>query len=179
MKKIHMKVSLLVVLFLPFLDALAIDDQSFEATLSGFQEVPAISTTGKGEFRAQLDEAGATLTYELEYSGLEGTATAAHVHLGQRGVNGGVSFFLCGGGGKPACPAQGTVTGTVTAADIVGPAAQGIDPGDGAEIIAAMRSEVTYANVHTNKHPGGEIRGQISELRTTVELPSGNEQSSE
>ncbi|WP_442497958.1 CHRD domain-containing protein [Methylobacter sp. sgz302048] len=172
MKKIYMKVFLIVVLFLPLLDTLATEQpnqNSFNTTLSGFQEVPAISTTGTGEFRAQLDEAGTALTYELEYSGLEGTATVAHVHFGQRGVNGGISFFLCGGGNKPPCPAQGTVTGTVTAADVVGPAEQGISPGDGAEIIAAMRNGVTYANVHTDEHPNGEIRGQISGPSTSSE----------
>jgi hypothetical protein len=166
MKKIYMKVSLIVVLFLPILDTPATelsDERSFEATLSGFEEVPANSTTGTGEFSAQLDDAETTLTYELEYSGLEGAATVAHVHLGQRDVNGGVSFFLCGGGGKPACPeTQGTVTGTVVAADVVGPAGQGIEPGEFIEIIAAMMDGVTYANVHTDKHPSGEIRGQVN-----------------
>jgi len=143
-------------------------EKSFNATLSGVQEVPANSTTGIGDFRARLDAEETTLTYELNYSGLEGTSTlAAHVHLGQRGVNGGVSFFLCGGGGKPACPAtQGTVTGTVTASDVIGPAGQGIAPGEFAEIVAAMRSGVTYANIHTDKHPGGEIRGQIKDPRS-------------
>lgn len=166
MKKIYMKVSLIVVLFLPILDTPATElsgERSFEATLGGFEEVPANSTTGTGEFSAQLDDAETALTYELEYSGLEGTTTVAHVHLGQRDVNGGVSFFLCGGGGKPACPEkQGTVTGTVVAADVVGPAGQGIEPGEFAEIIAAMISGVTYANVHSDKHPGGEIRGQVN-----------------
>jgi hypothetical protein len=166
-----MKASLAAVLFLLVLDPLAAGqpgEKSFKATLSGLQEVPANSTTGTGEFRARLDAAEVTLTYELEYSGLEGTSTtAAHVHLGQRAVNGGVSFFLCGGGGKPACPAaQGTVTGAVTAADVIGPVGQGIAAGEFAEIVVAMRDGVTYANVHTNKHPGGEIRGQIKDQRS-------------
>jgi len=144
------------------------NEKSFKATLSGLQEVPVNSTTGIGEFRAQLDSAGSTLTFELEYSGLEGATTLfAHVHLGQRGVNGGVSFFLCGGGGKPACPAtQASITGTVTAADVVGPSGQGIAPGEFAEIVSAMQSGTSYANVHTDKHPGGEIRGQIKDSRS-------------
>ena len=160
--------SLAAVVFLLVLGALATGqsgEKSFKATLTGLQEVPVNVTTGTGEFRAHLDAAETTLTYELTYSGLEGTSTvASHVHLGQRGVNGGVSFFLCGGGGKPACPTtQGTVTGTVTAADVIGPAGQGIAAGEFSEIISAMRSGATYANVHTNKHPGGEIRGQIKD----------------
>ena len=86
---------------------------------------------------------------------------AAHIHFGQRGVNGGVSAFLCGGSGTP-CPASGTVEGTITAANVVGPAAQGIAPGEFAELLRAMGLGVTYVNVHTTPtYPGGEIRGQI------------------
>ncbi|HUG53845.1 MAG TPA: CHRD domain-containing protein [Vicinamibacteria bacterium] len=89
-------------------------------------------------------------------------ALQAHVHLGQKGVNGGVSFFLCGGPTTDPCtPFSGTFPGTVTATDVIGPTGQGIAPGELAEVIRGMRAGVTYANVHTNKHPGGEIRGQI------------------
>jgi len=171
MRETWLKVSVAAAFFLIVMAPLATGqsgEKTFKATLTGLQEIPANSTTGTGEFRAVVDADDTTLTYELEYSGLEGTTTtAAHVHLGQRGVNGGVSFFLCGGGGKPACPAtQGTVTGTVTAADVIGPAGQGIAAGEFAEIIAAMRAGASYANVHTDKHSGGEIRGQIKDPRS-------------
>jgi hypothetical protein len=33
------------------------------------------------------------------------------------------------------------------------------------EALAALRGGVAYANVHTTKHPGGEIRGQINTPR--------------
>ena len=65
-----------------------------------------------------------------------------------------------GGGGKPACPANGTVTGTVTAADVIGPG-RGIDPGEFGELIRAMRNGATYANVHSPTYQPGEIRGNI------------------
>ena len=88
----------------------------------------------------------------------------AHVHLGRPGITGGVSFFLCGGGGQPACPTgtSGTVTGTVTAANVLGPAGQGIAAGEFNKVIQAMRAGATYANIHTTLFPGGEIRGHIS-----------------
>jgi hypothetical protein len=136
--------------------------KNFSTKLTGFQEVPAISTGASGSFDAKLD--GDELTYELSYSGIEGgTAVAAHIHLGQRGVNGGVIAFLCGGGDKPACPATaGTVTGVIDPADVIGPAGQGIAPGEFDELINAMRAGVTYANVHSDPMwLGGEIRGQI------------------
>jgi hypothetical protein len=135
----------------------------FKAELQGFSEVPAVSSTGRGEFSARISGDETAIDWELSYEGLEGiTTTAAHVHFGQRSVNGGVSFFLCSGPGQPACtPTSGSFSGTATAADIVGPAAQGIAPGELAELIRAMRAGKTYANVHTDKHPGGEIRGDI------------------
>jgi len=133
-----------------------------KASLGGFQESPAISTTGEGEFQAKLNEDGNMLSYELSYSNLTGgTAAAAHIHLGQRGVNGGVMAFLCGGGNKPACPVSGTVTGTIVASDITGPASQGIAAGEFAEALRAIRSGNTYVNVHNATFPGGEIRGQV------------------
>jgi hypothetical protein len=49
----------------------------------------------------------------------------------------------------------------VTAADVIGPNGQGIAPGEFAEVLAAMREGVTYANVHSTRNPPGEIRGQI------------------
>ena len=131
--------------------------------LSGFLEVPvSISTAGHGEFRATINESETVISYELEYADLEGgTVLFAHVHIGQRATAGGVMFFLCGGGGKPACPSSGKVTGTVVAADIIGPAGQGISAGQLAEAIRAMRAGAAYANVHTATYPTGEIRGQI------------------
>jgi hypothetical protein len=133
------------------------------AKLSGFLEVPvSISTAGNGEFRAKVNESETMITYELEYEDLEGgTVLFAHVHIGQRATAGGVMFFLCGGGGKPACPSSGKVTGTVVAADVIGPAAQGVSPGQFAEAIRTMRTGAAYANVHTTTYPSGEIRGQI------------------
>jgi CHRD domain len=140
------------------------------AILEGFEEVPAISTTGRGSFDAKVDPDAGTIEWELTYSDLEGIApavpggvvTAAHIHVGQRGVNGGVSAFFCGGGGKPACPTSGTLTGVITAADVLGPAVQGVEAGSFAELVHAIRAGKTYVNVHTTRWPGGEIRSQVS-----------------
>ena len=127
--------------------------------MSSYQEVPSVSTGGTGRFEAKIK--GSTIQYKLTYSGLSSAASAAHVHFGQVGVNGGIAAFLCGGGGKPACPASGTISGTIVGSDVIGPTSQGIAPGEIAELIAAMRAGVTYANVHTANFPAGELRGQI------------------
>jgi hypothetical protein len=143
-------------------DADGQNGKSFKARLSGYSEVPAISTTGQGRLRLTLDEAGTSLAFELEYSELKGaTVSAAHIHLGAPRTNGGPVAFLCGGGGKPACPASGPVAGSIIAGDIVANAAQGVDAGDFAAFSEALRAGVTYANVHTDRFPNGEIRGNI------------------
>jgi hypothetical protein len=139
--------------------------KKFHAELQGLAEVPALSTTGFGTFDAELVDDD-TLHYVFRYSDLEGgNSLFAHVHFGTRYVNGGVSFFLCGGSTKPApCPnGSGVVEGDVKAIDVIGPNGQGIEPGSFAEIIRGMRLGEAYANIHTTRWPGGEIRGQIND----------------
>jgi hypothetical protein len=137
------------------------------AELIGYQEVPALSTTARGHFRAWLDTQANTITWKLSYDALEGAVTQSHVHFGQLSVNGGVSFFLCsnlgnGPAGTQACPeGPAELTGVITPELVVGPSGTGIEAGAMAEIIAAIRNGTAYANVHSSKWPGGEIRGQL------------------
>jgi hypothetical protein len=101
-------------------------------------EVPSISSGAHGRFKATTDRENQTNSYELSYEGLEDTALQAHIHIGQRHTNGGVGVFLCGNPPNvppatfpqpPACPlSPATITGTLTAANVVGPAAQGVAP---------------------------------------------------
>lgn len=156
----------LAALCLPFGMASA-ENKQFHAHLSGSSEVPAVSTTAGGTFRARISADGAAIHYELSYDALEGDVSQAHIHVGQSDVNGGVAIFLCsnlGNGpvGTQPCPAPpATISGIATAADVVGPAAQGVAPGEFAEVVAALRAGNAYANVHSSKFPGGEIRAQV------------------
>lgn len=143
-------------------------DERFLASLSGYDEVPSNSTPAMGELRGKIAVDETAMTYELSYSGLRAPVRFAHIHLAQPGVNGGIIVFLCQTAGfpdptglAPTCPQEGTVTGTLTAANVIGPTAQGIAAGEFAALIAALRAGATYANVHSNLFPGGEIRGQI------------------
>jgi hypothetical protein len=137
------------------------------ADLEGFQEVPAISTVASGRFRAVIDTKANTITWKLNYDGLEGAVQQSHVHFGQLSVNGGVSFFLCsnlanGPVGTQLCPeGPAELTGVITPDLVVGPAGTGIEAGAMAEIVAAIKNGTAYANVHSVKWPGGEIRGQL------------------
>jgi hypothetical protein len=139
--------------------------------LTGYQEAAAvgsIASPATGTFEVSIDDSAQTLTYTLTYSGLTAPATQAHIHFGNRVQNGGVAVFLCGGGPHPVtCPAgtttEAVVSGTLSAADVIGPTGQGIAAGDFADLVDALRAGVAYANVHDGTYPSGEIRGQIND----------------
>jgi CHRD domain-containing protein len=137
------------------------DNGKGKARLDSYQETPlTLSTPASGSFRIRMASGG--LQYKLRYEGFTTPVLFAHIHLGARGLTGGVIAFLCGGGSKPACPqGSGTVEGTIAVADVIGPANQGIAPGEMTEVIKALRRGAVYANVHSQQFPGGEIRGQI------------------
>ena len=174
MKKLTRSLGVVAVLFAMVLGlaipAMAADN--FGARLRGWEEPPPVSTLGQGFFFASLNEPESTLTYSLVYFGLQGTPTQAHIHIGQPGVNGGIVLFLCtnlaapaGVPVPPACPnapGQNFVTGTLTAANVITQTAQGIASGEFSEVIDAMRALASYANIHSDQFPGGEIRGQIT-----------------
>jgi len=170
-KKFVFAAILLALFSIPIM--VAADIFIIQTELSGLEEVPPISTGGGGQFEASLNTETLTLDYQLTYNDLSGPPDAAHIHFGQPGVNGGVIAFLCGGGTAPACPPAGTVSGSITADDIVGPEAQGIAPGEFLDAIRAALRNAAYVNVHTPNYPEGEIRGQIaSDLDTTTQPPA-------
>jgi hypothetical protein len=138
---------------------------AFTASLVGGYETPSIHTAGQGTFSLMMSGNG-TISYSLSYWNLSSTATQAHIHFGQPATAGGVAVWLCGGGGKPACPAGNgstpvTVTGTFGAGDVQAIAAQGLAAGDLTGLLQEMAAGFTYANVHTTTWPMGEIRGQL------------------
>jgi len=134
--------------------------ERFSASLAGGNEVPPINSAGTGAFEMTIRD---TITFSLTFSGLSSPLTVSHLHFAPTKVAGGVMIFLCGGGNQPACPAatSGTINGTITAANVTGPGGQGITPGDLDSALAAVRSDLSYANMHTTMFPGGEIRGNV------------------
>lgn len=142
--------------------------------MNGYLEPPSVSTVARGDFEARINDRNDTITWKLSYRRLEGPVQQAHIHFGQKSVNGGISVFLCSnlGNGPPgtqACPpSPATIRGVIDRDDVSPniPATQqargqGIDTGEFEELVAAIRAGVTYANVHSEKFPSGEIRGQI------------------
>lgn len=106
-------------------------------SLSGAEEVPPVKTSGSGSGSFRLAEDGA-LTGSVTTKDVPGTA--AHVHLGARGRNGPVIVPLEKKGDTYSVP-EGRKLGSAQ--------------------IKAFKAGELYVNVHTRKHRGGEVRGQI------------------
>lgn len=123
--------------------------EAFDATLDGASEVPAVSTSATGYGWVAISSDGTTITYYVEYSGLSGAVTAAHIHVAAPGSSGPIIFPLTAG--------PSPMSGTLTAADFT--------PAGGvttfAAALAAIRNGQTYFNLHTAANPGGEIRGNL------------------
>lgn len=158
-------------------------EEFFHANFSGFQELGGLPTVanpgaetgailseGTATLQLQLDNKMQTLTFTLKFSGLSSTVTQAHIHFGQQHVPGGVIVFFCATPPTPA-PAgtqscgggrSGTITGTLRAGDVIGPAGQGIAAGNFDGLEDALNNNTAYANIHTTNFPQGEIRGQIT-----------------
>jgi CHRD domain len=151
------------------------DKSGINAKMTGYEELPTLSTSANGTFTASLNRAGDAISYTETYTGpfdanaAGGNVLQSHIHFGARAFSGQVSAFLCsnlgnGPAGTPTCPSpSGTVTGVITAAQVIGPAGQGISAGQFDELVAAIRAGYAYVNVHTSTFPAGEIRGQISD----------------
>jgi CHRD domain len=159
--------TLLVLLSLLMLSALLAQNVRGTATahLRSYEEVPALSTPGGGDFVATINASGTEINYQLRYSNLQGKVTQSHLHFGQTAVSGAIMIFLCsnlgnGPAGTQACPQEGTISGVIHAADVTGNT-QGIAPGELFEIVQGIRGGVVYANVHSDLFPAGEIRGQL------------------
>ncbi len=136
--------------------------RELRARLSGFQEVPTLVSAASGEFQGTISEDETSLSFKLSYEGFDTDVVVAHIHLGARATNGGVTINLCGTPDRSPCPARaGTVEGTITAANVLPLPMQDLAKGDLASVIKAIRAGATYANVHSRKRGGGEIRGQI------------------
>lgn len=142
---------------------------ALDATLSPLKEVPAIQSSGRGEFNGAINETGTEVSWDLTYTAMDGNVTQAHIHFAQTSVNGAIVIYLCSNltspappAGTPPCPTDdGHLTGSFTVDDMLPVSSQGINAGEFFGFLRSIRTGNTYANVHTDKFPGGEIRGQL------------------
>ncbi|MGB9106927.1 MAG: CHRD domain-containing protein [Terriglobales bacterium] len=151
-------------------------EQTVRTHLVGYNETPStINSAASGEFKAKISDDGAAIQYELTFRDLSSSVLQSHIHFGRPAITGGIVLFLCTNLTPPvgpptpqACPTTNpaTITGTLTAADVIPLAATGqaIDSGAAgfAEMLKAIREGAAYVNVHTTNHPSGEIRGRLA-----------------
>jgi hypothetical protein len=137
-------------------------DTEFEATLSGAEEVPAVSTTATGSATISIEEA--EIAYQVDVQNIT-NVVVSHIHVAPEGQIGPVRMDLCG---TPTVPACTEGTGTLVSGS------NGITMGITFDsLVAAIRAGNAYVNVHTSDgdetpdegpgdFPGGEIRGQLT-----------------
>ncbi len=155
-------------------DPAAAQSGTLAAELTGYEEVPAISSRASGTFIGTLSSDETSIDYTISWNQkLAGDVTQAHLHFAQPGVNGGIVVFLCtnlGNGpvGTQACPVgAGEVSGSFDATEMSGGASsQGIDTGQFGKLVRALKAGALYANVHTTSFASGEIRGQVAFTKT-------------
>jgi CHRD domain len=150
--------------------AVATCGRDIRERLTGYEEDPqTISSPASGEFKASVNRFSKEIEWRLSYRGFPTNVLQAHIHFGGRHQSGGISVFLCtnlgnGPAGTQACPVtEGTIRGTIRPADVIGPTGQGIGASEFDEFVDAVRAGVTYANVHSQQYPGGELRAQLSD----------------
>ena len=124
---------------------------SFQAILSGANEVPPADPDGSGT--ALVTITGTTVTYSITVNAIA-APTAQHIHTGVAGVNGPVLVALPGvwtGSGDGPWVLNGATTTTA---------------GTAASIIANPAG--FYVNVHNATFPGGAVRGQLAAFNAGV-----------
>ena len=110
------------------------------ADLTGSSETPPNTASGAGKLVGTYDAATKKLTWDVTYSGLTGPATKAHFHApAPAGKAAGVEIPIDGTVGSP-------IKGEKTLSD-----------GEASNLTNGL----TYFNVHTDKNPKGELRGQV------------------
>lgn len=137
--------------------------RNFRTHLNGRNQVPRVDTDAQGQAIFQLNKAGDELSYKLIVANID-DVLMAHIHIAPPSENGPVAVWLYPEDGPPPELIDGRFSGvlaeaTITDNDVVAPSGLGIDDLD--DLVGAIRAGNTYVNVHTDEHPGGEIRGQI------------------
>ncbi len=126
---------------------------SFQATLTGTQEVPSTVSLGSGNVSAFYDSDNGQFSLGGAFGGLSAEATSAHVHAAPADANGPVILSLT-------ILPDGSTSGA-----LIGFFASPLTPAQ----VTGLFAEDWYVNIHTANFPGGEIRGQL--LPTAVPEP--------
>jgi hypothetical protein len=148
--------ALVLMAMLPALGTGAEKTHTYKAGLTGHAVVPKVTTTAKGMATFETAMGGKELKYKLTVDGID-NVTAAHIHIAKKGKNGPPVAGLFAGPKKEGKFSGTLGEGTITDKDLVGPMAGKTIK----DLVKALHSGELYVNVHTDKYPDGELRGQI------------------
>ena len=127
--------------------------------MSGVNETPAVSTQATGKTVFTVDNDAKEINFILSVENID-NPTMAHIHLGKAGEKGNVivNLFPMGNDQAKSGNFSGVLSrGTIREGDLTGP----LSGKSFQDLIAEMKNNNTYVNVHTGSHPDGEIRSQI------------------
>lgn len=130
--------------------------EMYRSVMTGAEEVPAVSTLASGSASIHMSSDGGALVYAITVSGIS-DVTDAHIHVGARGEVGAPVVDLFDGTRSGEYNGL-LVQGTIEPGDLVG-SLSGMTLADLHTLITSGRA---YLNVHTARHPAGEIRGQVT-----------------
>jgi hypothetical protein len=121
-----------------FAVSLTVRAEDVKVSLTGAEEVPAVTTQAKGEGKITINK-DMSVSGKVTTTGVEGVA--AHIHLAEPGKNGPPVITLAkGADGSWSTPEGAKLT---------------------EEQYKAFKAGHLYVNVHSAQHKGGEIRGQL------------------
>lgn len=138
----------------------------YTATLSGANEVPANASPGTGSVILDIVD-GMTMTLRVDFSGLTGVTTMAHIHRAPAGVNGPVMTQTPTFLGLPLGVTSGSFTQTLDLDDATTYRGQFVTGAGSvaaakAIFLEALATGSAYFNLHTEAVPSGELRGQFA-----------------
>ncbi len=130
--------------------------RTFQANLSGNEEVPPVETKARGEAKFQFSKEGDKLTYTLSASNIK-DVTGCGIHKGKKGENGPPVINLFTEPRKEDVSGTLLAKGKMEAYLLTGP----VKGKSVNSLIQLIETGEAYVNIQTKKHPEGEIRGQI------------------
>jgi hypothetical protein len=140
--------SLSIVLIFTFILSMAVRAETFEAYLTGTQEVPAAASSGTGYGRVFVNTHTMTYTFTVVFNGLTSAQTLSHIHAPAAiGATAPVTInFGTVGGTSGTISGSGSITTTQ---------------------LTQIRNHQGYVNVHSVNFPNGELRGQLGITRVS------------
>ena len=142
----------------------------YSASLNGPSESPPNQSPATGNATFDFDTDTHLLTISVNFSGLVGTTTVAHIHAntavsgtGTAGVASGLTSWITG-------LQSGSYTSTINmlSSATYGSSYLATNGGTAASaetaLLSAMSIGKAYLNLHSTTYPGGEIRGFIYQV---------------